>query len=421
MGVPMAEPADRLSQPVLPGSAFSHLRIGPLTLRNRFIKAGANEGMTPQGMPTKALVKHHRDVAAGGVGMTTVAYGAVSPEGRTFTHQVHMDQAVVPHLRALTDAVHAEGAAACLQITHGGSFTMLRPEKGLPKSASGGFNAFGCLQGILWKSAMNIGDMDRIAGEFARAAKFAREAGFDAVEIHMGHGYLLNQFLSPLTNKRKDTYGGDAVGRSLFPAQVLRRVKDAVGKHMAVTCKINQTDAAKGGIDSQQASITAQILQGEGADLLTLSGGHNMFSPWALFGSPMPLAEMRAQAKGLSRIGPWVLSLQQPKDLKFRELYFLETAKVIRQAVTMPLALVGGVKSKGAVDRVMQEGFDAIALARVLIHDPHFVQKIMSNPRYLSGCDSCNNCVMGIYAPHGVRCVYNPLNDPILVTHLAGE
>lgn len=118
--------------------AFTPVRIGPLTLRNRLIKAGANEGMTPDGMPNKALVKHHRDVAAGGVAMTTVAYGAVAPDGRTFAHQFHMHDVVVPHLRVLTDAVHREGAAACLQITHGGSFTMMRQAVSMPLAIVGG-------------------------------------------------------------------------------------------------------------------------------------------------------------------------------------------------------------------------------------------------------------------------------------------
>jgi len=400
---------------------FSPLQLGPITLRNRFIKAGANEGMTPDGMPTKALVKHHRDIAAGGVGMITVAYAAVAPEGRTFLHQFYMSPEVIPHLRVLTDAVHAEGAAACLQITHGGSFTMLKPERGYPKTTSSGFNAFGFLQGIPFQKGMDHADLDRVAGEFANAALLAREAGFDAVEIHMGHGYLLNQFLSPLSNRRRDEFGGSVEARTRFPAMVLRRVKEAVGGQIAVTCKINQTDAARGGIDAEQAVVTAGVLQGEGADLLTLSGGHNMYSPWALFGSAMPIDEMQAYSRGIARLGIWALKLQQPKDLVFRELYFMESARQIRKAVSMPLALVGGVKSIESANRVMAEGFEAIALARVLIHDPEFVNKLASGEISKSGCTSCNQCVMGIYDPNGVRCVFNPPNDPQLSKSLAAS
>ncbi|EPL15585.1 NADH:flavin oxidoreductase [Pseudomonas sp. CF161] len=404
-----------------PTSPFSPLKLGPITLRNRFIKAGANEGMTPDGMPTKALVKHHRDIAAGGAAMTTVAYGAVSPQGRTFLHQFYLSGDVVRHLRVLTDAVHAEGAAACLQITHGGSFTALRPASGRPQSASSGFNAFGFLHGILLQRAMSETDMYRVAGEFAQAAILARESGFDAVEIHMGHGYLLNQFLSPLTNRRVDAYGGSTEGRSRFPSMVLRRVKEAVGRDLAVGCKINLTDAARGGIDAGQASVTAKLLQDNGADILTLSGGHNIFSPWALFGSHMPLADMRAQARGLGRLGVWALGLQQPKTLTFREMYFLDHARQVRGAVSMPLALVGGVKSLAAAQQVINEGFDGIALARALIHNPAFINDMQYARVTRSGCTSCNRCVMGIYDPSGVRCVLNGENDPGLSKRLAAD
>ena len=170
-------------------SPFSPIRLGPLELRNRFIKSATNEGMAPGGVPTKALVKHHQSMAAGGVGMTTVAYCAVSPDGRTFVDQVQLDAATVPHLRVLTGAVHREGAAACAQITHGGAFSFLpQLRTRYPLSSSGGFNAAGVLSGRLFKTAMKMDDLMRIADEFVAGAELAREAGFDAVEIHMGHG-----------------------------------------------------------------------------------------------------------------------------------------------------------------------------------------------------------------------------------------
>ncbi len=283
-----------------PPSPFSPLRIGPLTLRNRFIKAGANEGMTPVGLPTQALVKHHRDLAAGGIGMTTVAYAAVAADGLTFSHQMHMHAGIVPHLRVLTDAVHREGAAACLQITHAGSFTMMRHGGSrTPPSASSGLNAFGMLYGVYFQRAMSEVDMVRVAAEFAEAARLARESGFDAVEIHMGHGYLLNQFLSPLSNRRHDRFGGSVEQRSRFPLHVLHQVKDAVGAQLAVTCKLSVSDGAAGGNSAEDSAVTARLLEDAGADLLTLSGGRNVESPWVLFGSPMPTAQMKAAAPHL--------------------------------------------------------------------------------------------------------------------------
>lgn len=397
-------------------AAFTPVRIGPLTLRNRIIKAGANEGMTPQGLPTEALVRHHRELAAGGVGMTTVAYAAVADDGLTFSHQLSMRPEQVAHLRVLTDAVHREGAAACLQITHAGSFTTMRHGGSrVPGSASSGLNAFGMLHGVYFQRAMREADMARVAGQFAAAARLAREAGFDAVEIHMGHGYLLNQFLSPLSNRRRDAFGGSVENRTRFPAAVLRQVKDAVGAELAVCCKLSVSDGVPGGNEPADSAVSARLLEAEGADLLTLSGGRNVESPWALFGSPMPTAQMKAAAPtAVARFGITMLEKRTPRALAFRELYFLEASRVVRRAVRMPLAYIGGVKSIGNVAQLMEEGFDCIALARALIHDPALVANWRSGAVAHSACDSCNGCVARIYDPAGVSCVHGPGNDPAL-------
>jgi 2,4-dienoyl-CoA reductase-like NADH-dependent reductase (Old Yellow Enzyme family) len=279
-------------------TAFTPIKLGPIALRNRFIKSGANEGMTPKGFATKALVKCHRDIAAGGAGMTTVAYGAVSKEGLTFHHQITMNDEAVPHLRVLTDAVHAEGAAACLQLTHAGAFTQIRYAKGwTPMSASGGFNASGMLSGILRQHAMDEAEMDKVAAEFVAASHLARAAGFDAVELHMGHGYLLSQFLSPLSNKRKDKYGGTPENRARFPAMVMRRVKDAVGKNMAVCAKINVVDGAKGGATGDDAAVLARMLEAEGADVRR--------GRCSAAQCPSPISRNKMSASSRALASPW--------------------------------------------------------------------------------------------------------------------
>ncbi len=228
-------------------SPFDPVTIGPLTLRNRFIKSGANEAMSFNGVPTKALLRHHSDLARGGVGMTTVAYMAVAPEARTLSNQIWMRPDILPDLRALTTAVHAEGAAISAQITHGGSFVTGMKVKGRTISSSTGFNPAGMLKGNFLQRAMTEADMERVISEFVAAARMAREAGFDAVELHMGHGYLLNQFISPLSNRREDEYGGSAENRVRFPARVLAAVKAAVGDTTAVLAKINVADGTRRG------------------------------------------------------------------------------------------------------------------------------------------------------------------------------
>ncbi|MDZ7784726.1 MAG: NADH:flavin oxidoreductase [Halioglobus sp.] len=400
-----------------PASPFDPVTIGPLTLRNRFIKSGANEAMSLDGRPTKALVQHHEALAQGGVGMTTVAYMAVAPEGRTLPNQIWMHPDFLPDLRALTEAVHASGAAISAQITHGGSFVTGMKVKGRTISASSGFNAAGMLKGNFLQRAMTGADMARVTDEFVAAARLARDAGFDAVELHMGHGYLLNQFISPLSNRREDDYGGSAENRVRFPARVLAAVQQAVGETTAVLAKINVADGVRSGAQVEDAIVTARALQAAGADMLVLSGGRNVESTWFMFGSRMNREEivkvLRQQGERLTAMMMKAAASREP-EVKFREMYFRDYSLKIRDAVELPLAYLGGVKSLANAEQAMADGFDCIVLARALLHDPALVNKFRSGERTQSGCDNCNACVAYIYHPAGTRCVYHPPNDPAL-------
>lgn len=390
---------------------FDALRIGPITLRNRFIKAGANEGMAVEGAPSRALLAHHRALAAGGVGMSTVAYGAVSRLGRTLPNQIWLRSGILPELRALADAVHEEGGRIAFQLTHGGLFVTGIKVKGALMSASGGFNRAGLLCGNWWSRAMSEADMAKVSAEFVAAAELCREAGFDAIELHMGHGYLLNQFLSPLNNVRRDRYGGSAENRARFPAAVLAAVKAAVGDTMAVLAKINVADGVKGGASVDDAIVTARVLERAGADMLVLSGGRNVESGAFMFGSNHNLEEMQ---KVLGRVASLAFRLSQlgAPQVDFRPMYFLEYSRRIRAAVGVPLAYLGGARSLDDARAAVGEGFEAIAMARPLIHDPAFVDKLRSGALRESGCTNCNRCVPYIYHPAGTRCVLNPPNDP---------
>lgn len=404
-------------------SCFERVKIGPITLRNRFIKSGANEAMTLGGAPTKALVRHHVDLARGGVGMTTVAYGAVSELGRTLPNQLCLVPRVLPDLKALIDAVHEAGARVSIQITHGGSFVTGIKVSAPLMSSSGGLNKAGLFVGNLRQRAMTDADMAQVTGEFVAAAELCREAGADAVEIHMGHGYLLNQFISPLSNRRRDAFGGDPVNRVRFPAQVLAAVKGAVGRSLAVLAKINVADGVKGGATVDDGIVTARALEAAGADMLVLSGGRNMESTWFMFGSPINQEEMARVLKGsmLTRVALKLGSFGVPKGLTFHELYLLEYSRRIRAALRMPLAFLGGVKSLASAQQVVDEGFDCIVMARALIHDAGLIGKFQRGETTTSGCTSCNRCVAYIYHPDGTRCVLNPPNDPALNRVLASQ
>lgn len=384
--------------------ALAPWTLGPISLRNRIIKSATNEGMAPGGVPTQALVNHHRSMAAGGVGMTTVAYCSVSADGRTFPDQITLEPDTIGHLRVLTDAVHREGAAASAQITHGGAFNFL-PELSTryPLSASGGLNAPGVLSGRLFKIAMRSGDMQRIKDEFVAAARLAQQSGFDAVELHMGHGYLLSQFISPKYNRRRDAYGGSAQARARFPAEVLDAVLDAVGKSMAVACKISMFEGYKGGATVDDAIITAKVLAGHGAHLLVLSAGMNVESPWTIFGSRMPKTVTGSTQALVMRAANQILQWQQPQ-IEFHDLYLLEAARRIRAAVNTSLGYLGGAKSIAGIEQVMRDGFDAVVMGRALIHQPDLIQRFARGAQTRSGCTACNQCVAMMYTPAGTHC-----------------
>ncbi|HEY0855849.1 MAG TPA: hypothetical protein VGE16_02260 [Albitalea sp.] len=269
------------------------------------------------------------------------------------------------------------------------------------------------MRGNFFQRAMTPDDMQRVADEFVEAARLCRHAGFDAVELHMGHGYLLNQFISPLSNRRRDAYGGSAENRVRFPAEVLARVKDAVGRDMAVVAKINVADGVKGGATVEDAIVTGRLLQAAGADMLVLSGGRNVESGWFMFGSNHDMDEMRKVLEDNPLTGLMLKWSQHgvPK-IAFREMYFLEYSRRIRAAVDVPLGYLGGARSLANAEEAMHEGFDAVVMARPLIHDPALVNKFRDGSAVQSGCTHCNRCVPYIYHPAGTWCVMNPPNDP---------
>lgn len=386
--------------------AFSPLSIGPLKLRNRFIKAATNEGMCKNGVISKGLARFHENMARGGAAMSTVAYCATSKDGQTFVDQAHLSSDTVPDFKVLTDGVHKHGAAAQAQITHAGSFTFLPKDfsTAKPISAMGGFNKFGVMTGRYTKKKMDRSDMDDVADQFVRAALHAKEAGFDAVEIHMGHGYLLAQFITPFYNTREDEYGGSIEKRMKFPAEVLSKVLDAVGKDLAVTVKYSQTDGKAGGNTITEGIAIAKILESTGAHMAQLSNGLNVESISTMFGNPLPATS--APSKNLIvRLGMMMQKKSKEPDREFNQLYSLDPAQQIRAAVNMPLCYLGGVQSMDNINRVMDNGFDALAMGRALIFDPNLINDLQSGAQTETACTACNQCVLLMYTPGGTACV----------------
>jgi 2,4-dienoyl-CoA reductase-like NADH-dependent reductase (Old Yellow Enzyme family) len=404
---PMAETDTFANGPNQAGSdPFRPIRLRKLQLKNRFIKSATYEGMCRDGIPTKALIDFHERIAQGGVGMTTVAYGAVSNTGRTHEEQMYLHEGLLDPLRKLTASVHRHDCAASIQLTHCGYFTKNRKLNGnKPLAPTRQINLYGFMDGLFYSGKMTFDDIYRTAEDFAVAAALAKRAGFDAVEIHMGHGYLISQFLSPAINNRKDKYGGNLENRLRFPLMVLERIRQAVGEEYPVLCKMNLEDGFRGGLEIEESIQIARALERTGADALVLSGGSTSRTPFYLMRGGIPLQQMvRVEKKLMQKIALAVFGRMIIRKYPFDENFFLPLARRIREAVKMPVVYLGGVVSSAGIRQIMHEGFDMVAIGRALIHDPDFIVKIRSINDFLSPCNHCNLCVAEMDSS-GVKCL----------------
>jgi 2,4-dienoyl-CoA reductase-like NADH-dependent reductase (Old Yellow Enzyme family) len=380
-------------------SPFASAQLGPVTLRNRIIKAATFEGVMPGGQVTDELIAFHRRVAAGGVGMTTVAYLAVAPEGRTDRHCVLLNEEALPGLRRLTDAVHGEGAAVAAQVGHAGPVANARSNRAPALSPSGGFTPMGNRL-----RRVSATDIERITGDYGRAATLAVEAGFDSIEVHVGHNYLLSAFLSPKLNKRDDAYGGSVENRARFAREVLRAVRDAAGDKVAVTAKLNMADGVPGGLWLEESIEAATLLQSDGVlNAIELTGGSSLANPMYLFRGEAPLQEFGATLPGPVRLGFRVIGSRFLKSYPFEEAFFLPYARQFLDALSLPLILLGGITELSTIESALAEGFDFVAMARALLREPDLVARMEAGSARSSLCIHCNKCMPTIYS--GTRCV----------------
>jgi len=241
-------------------NVFAPAKLGPVTLRNRIIKAATFEASTPNAVVTDDLITYHRLPAAGGVGMTTVAYLAVSPGGRTEGRQIWWRPEAIPGLQTLTAAIHAEGAAISAQIGHAGPVADARSNKAKALAPVRFFNPLA----MRFAKKATRDDITDVINAHADAARFAIEAGFDAVEIHLGHNYFASSFLSPLINRRADEFGGSLENRAKVARGMVMAVRRAVNDQIAVTAKLNMSDGVRGGISTEESLQTAKWLEEDG-------------------------------------------------------------------------------------------------------------------------------------------------------------
>ena len=377
---------------------FTPYKLGPIELRNRTIRSAAFEGMGRNNGPTEELFNYHRAVAKGGIGMTTVAYAAVCRSGISFDSQLWMREEIVPELKRLTDAVHAEGAKASIQLGHCGNMTHRRTCGQMPIGASSGFN----LYSPTFHRKMNQKDIDEVVKAYGDAVRLAMKAGFDAVEIHAGHGYLISQFLSPYTNHRHDRYGGSLDNRMNFMRECIREVVKAADGKIAVTAKLNTRDGFRGGQEVDELIEVAKELRRLGVDAITLSGGFVCRAPQYVMRGEFPtkaIAHYLPASQWWLKICLYIGSWAVCPTVTFKHLFFMEDALKFKAAMPdYPFIYVGGVTTGEDARKVLENGFPLFQMGRAVLEDTDFVNKLKADENHCSGCEHSNFCIGRMYS-----------------------
>ena len=355
--------------------------------------------MTPEGLVTDDSSTSTAPVAAGGAGMTTVAYCAVSPEGRTDRHQIHWRPEALPGLRRLTDAVHAEGAAASAQIGHAGPVADGRSNR-CPRCRRAGCSS-------RWRCTSPAARRRRHRADrraHADAARMAVEAGFDAVEIHLGHNYLASAFLSPRLNRRSDDYGGSLENRARFAREIARAVRDAVGDRIAVMAKLNLDDGVRRGLHARRVGPGRAVARGgRHARRARDDRRSSLLNPMYLFKGPAPLREFAAAMREPVRTGVRLFGRTRLHGYPYQDAYLLARRHAGARRGRLPMILLGGVTSRRGDGRGAARPDSSSWRWRGRCCASRIWSTACRPIRHAVGCIHCNRCMPTIYT--GTRCV----------------
>jgi 2,4-dienoyl-CoA reductase-like NADH-dependent reductase (Old Yellow Enzyme family) len=356
---------------------FESATIGSITVRNRFVRSATWEGMaTPGGEVTPRLVETTAALARGGVGLIISGHAYIRPEGQAGPGQLgaHGDE-LVSGLRRMAAAAHDHGAKILLQLAHAGYFAAGKLTGVPPFAVSASVKLDDTP-----RREISVADIDELVAAFAAAAARAKEAGFDGVQIHSAHGYCLNQFLSPLFNRRQDHYGGALENRVRVHLETIRAVRRAVGAEYPVLIKINGRDFADGGLELPDAAAAAQLMEQAGLDAVEVSSGMTRFSK-----------------RGAARTG---ITNQK------KEAYNQQEAKAFKDRLRIPLILVGGIRSLPVAERLVAESLcDFISMSRPFIREPDLINRWASGDRRKAACTSDNLCFGPALSGEGLYCV----------------
>ncbi|MCX2980907.1 NADH:flavin oxidoreductase [Halieaceae bacterium IMCC14734] len=392
--------------------AFQPAMLGKLELRNRLIKAGTFEGKTPDGVPGDQLLNFHLGIAEGGIGMTTLAYCATESDGRLNDQMMFMHEGIRPQLTATLQKLQATGARVSGQMAHCGNFSKNRNLTRLkrPMGPSRQINMLGLPAGMPFAGAMTHPQIDEMVQTFYDAGVFMKSVGFDAIELHMGHGYGLSQFISPRTNKRNDEYGGSLVNRMRLPLRALEAVRKAVGDDFPVVAKISLMDGVRDGLQQNESVESAGMLDEAGIDGVITSGGTSSMNVMKMFRGPSIVHGMIEQEKNIiMKTGLKIMGPKMFRNYPYEELYFMEGAQQVRDRMkNAKLIYIGGCSTMESFEKVMSAGVDFVQLGRPLLADPAYANNakaaLDAGKSYRSGCTHCNRCVALIDSPGGIRC-----------------
>lgn len=381
---------------------FKPVQLGPITLRNPVIKAATSEGRSPEGKVTQALIDFHRGFIEGGIAMTTLAYCAISKAGFAAPGEILMVRENIDGLKRFTAAMHKAGGLASAQLGHAGPVATKKITGVQPVAPSRFFN----LTSLQTCRAISLKEMDEVIEQFADAAAVAADAGFDAVELHFGHLYLVSSFFSPWINKRKDQYGGSIENRTRFAKEILLRVKERVKDRLAIIVKLSMDDGIKGSIWLDDATETARILDETGAvDAFELTMGSSVSNQMYLFRGDTDIDGMAATQKGILKLGVKWFGRQILGEYPYEDLYMLKSARQFQPIVKKAkLILLGGINTHSHIAQAVTEGFSLVAMGRALLREPDIINKIKANPHAPGLCIHCNKCMFSVYTT--TNCVF---------------
>ncbi len=380
---------------------FDKAQIRSMSLKNRIVKSATIENMASlNGLPSDKTARFYELLARGGTGLIFTGFAYVSKSGQTYPLQngAHTD-AIISRWRPIIEKVHEQGAKIAMQIVHGGRQTKMNTIK--PAQAP---SRLPNLAYFSWSRAMTKAEIRQTIDDFATAAARVKEAGFDAVQVHAGHGYLISSFLSPLTNRRKDDWGGDAGRRFRFPGEVYKAIRSQVGNDFPIMYKMNVSDGLPLGLSPSEGFRAARNLEALGLDAIEISAGINEM-PFVSVRGDAPLEILGRDRTALGRFYISASLKAQKLLMPFKENYFLPYAKRLKPDLKIPLMLVGGIRSRTSAEEIIRSSWaDFVSMARPLVREPSLPRKWAEGSQDKASCTSCNSCLGEMDQGNILRC-----------------